>query len=274
MRHPTTHSFLKWAGSSVIVFCGGIIGLLAALAGNYPGIKKWSEDWFYLLYPIMTAPWFVAAMIFAICAYIWALVWTGQERKSARPGIYVTGEGVKHLKVEPASPGPFRMRFIPLAEIETDSEPWSPSRAWFKKGVEDSLEKQSLDRKARWEADRQKSITPQRDVILPEALAYAEFGEWGRSFFFAVATTGNRANEQLERFRQLAHDGCLSVWGKRSEGGVFQLIPKEHWLDHDVEWFDLLRGKGRSEKVTGSTPIPYSELMVCKAEFEREWPHA
>jgi hypothetical protein len=117
-------------------------------------------------------------------------------------------------------------------------------------------------------------LAPVRDVGLAEALAYAELGQWGKSFFDAASAAMNEANEQLERFRQLAHDGVLTVWGKRTENGVFQLIPKDHWIDHHVEWFDLLRGKARTENVRNTHAEPISELMVSKAEFEREWPHA
>jgi hypothetical protein len=113
-----------------------------------------------------------------------------------------------------------------------------------------------------------------RDVPLPEALAYAEYGEWGKRFVDAAASAKNQANEQLEHFRQLAHDGALTVWGRLTENGVFQLVPKEHWIDHHVEWFDLLRGNARTENVRHTHPEPFLELMVSKAEFEREWPHA
>lgn len=76
------------------------------------------------------------------------------------------------------------------------------------------------------------------------------------------------------RFRQMAHDGTLSVWGKRSENSVFQVIPKEHWLDHNVEWVDLLLGSARTENVMHTAPDPFLELMVSRAQFEKEWPHA
>lgn len=159
------------------------------------------------------------------------------------------------------------------AEIKPGTNQLSPSQSWFRRGIEDEIERQSLDRKAKWEAERQIQNTPQRDVGLAEALAYAEFKEWRRSFFDAASSAKNEADEQTKRFRQLAYDGVLMVWGKRSESGVFQLIPKGHWLDHNVEWFDLLRGTARTENVMRTVPGPFVELMVCKAEFEREWPH-
>ena len=82
MRHPTTHNFLKWFGSSFVVFLGAVVGLQAALAPTYPGIKTWGEDWFYYVWPIMTAPWFIVLAVFGIGGYIWALVYTGKQPTS------------------------------------------------------------------------------------------------------------------------------------------------------------------------------------------------
>lgn len=114
---------------------------------------------------------------------------------------------------------------------------------------------------------------PKRDATLAEALAYAELGDWGRSFLDAAASAKNQANENLARFRQLAHDGTVTAWGKRSNNSVFELIPPAHWTDHNIEWFDLLRGTARTENVMHTPPSPFLEIMVCRAEFEREWPH-
>lgn len=128
--------------------------------------------------------------------------------------------------------------------------------------------------RAKIAAEQNQQSVIQRDTTLAEGLAYAEFRQWGKSFFDAAASAKNQANEQLERFRQLAHDGALTVWGKRRESGVFETIPVDHWKDHNVEWFDLLRGNARTENVAHSPPSPFLAIMVSKAEFEREWPHA
>lgn len=122
--------------------------------------------------------------------------------------------------------------------------------------------------------DKVVTRAPQRDATLAEGLAYAEFGDWGRTFFDAAAKAANHANEQLERFRQLAHDGTVTVWGKRRENGIFETIPRDHWTDHNIEWFDLLRGNARTENVMHTTPNPFLEIMVSRTQFEKEWPHA
>lgn len=112
-----------------------------------------------------------------------------------------------------------------------------------------------------------------RDVGLSEAIAYAELGEWGRQFIVAAGASGNKLTDHLDRFRQLAHDGELSVWGKRSERGVFERIDQNHWIEYSVEWFDLLRDNPRTENRQGQRDGAFFSLMVNKAEFEREWPH-
>ena len=114
---------------------------------------------------------------------------------------------------------------------------------------------------------------PIRNATLSEGLAFAALGEWGKTFYDAVIAGLVPSNEPLIQFRQLAHDGTLSAWGKRSENGIFQLIPNEHWVDHNVEWFDLMRGTARTENVTHTTPDPFLEIMVSRVQFEKEWPN-
>ena len=75
MLHPTTHKFLLWLGPSILIFMGTSIGLLAALAQTYAGIKKWGEDWFFYLVPIMTAPWFLVLALATLIASLGALVY-------------------------------------------------------------------------------------------------------------------------------------------------------------------------------------------------------
>lgn len=263
MRHPTTHKFLIWAGPAAAGVITVSITLLAALAQPYPDVKDWGAKQFNEWRPTVTAPWFLVAILVMVAAYVAAVVWTGSAGPPAPPSDYLR-DALAREKAD---------WFARALHGNTRQSNFNPSSLWLQNGIEDDLEKQSLDRTTKWEAERQIQNTPQRNVGLAEALAYAELKQWDRSFFDAASSAKNEANEQLDRFRQLAHDGDLTVWGKRTENGVFQLIPKEHWLDHNVEWFDLLRGNPRTENVLRATPQPYSELMVNKAEFEREWPH-
>lgn len=107
-----------------------------------------------------------------------------------------------------------------------------------------------------------------RDVSLPEALAYAELHEWGLRFLDAAATSGNTVNAKIERLVQFAADGEAAVWGKKQGNGVWVPIPKEFWIENNVEWFGLLRENARTEGRAESGRDFYSELMTSKAQME------
>lgn len=134
MQHPTTHRFLVWFGPSVVVFLGGCLGLAIAAAQVWPGVKSWTEAWYAFLYPVMSAPWFVAGAVVSIGLYIWALVWTG--------------------KSIPTPPLP-QQRTVPSA-----------SDLWFRRGIDDEIERQSLNRKAKWATDRAVSSAVRMKALL------------------------------------------------------------------------------------------------------------
>ena len=81
MRYPATHSFLKWFGPTLVLSIGGCVGLVAALAQPYAGVKDWGQKQFDQWWPIVSAPGFLLALAIIIAAYIWALVWTGTPRR-------------------------------------------------------------------------------------------------------------------------------------------------------------------------------------------------
>jgi hypothetical protein len=172
MRHPTTHTFLKWFGPSVVVFVGGCIGLVATLAQTYPRVKDWAEREFDQWWPIVTAPWFLVASVVAIAAYIWAVVWTSQgaashfdhDSDTPRGGSPTVGEH-NAIQAEYARK---------MAEARMEQE--SPSSQWFRTGIRDSLERQSLDRRAIWEAERAKRATRQAAItaLRDVAVAYGD----------------------------------------------------------------------------------------------------
>ena len=91
---------------------------------------------------------------------IW-LTWPGRDRKpsDSKRGVWLSGEGIEHVRVTLASPGPFTTRFVPLDELNQDPVPWSPSSAWFQRGIASDLEKQNLERKAKWATERQDAKT-------------------------------------------------------------------------------------------------------------------
>lgn len=132
MRYPTTHNFLKWFGPTVVIFAGGCVGLVAALAQSYSGVRDWGQQLFESWWPFVSAPWFLFAAAVVIAAYIWALVWTGRDKP--RMPMTISPEALGRASMSPRA--------------------FSPSDAWMRKGLEDELEKQSLDRKAKWAVDR------------------------------------------------------------------------------------------------------------------------
>jgi hypothetical protein len=87
VRHPRMFKVLAWAGPTFVVFCGGWISLIAALAQPFPGVKTWALDQFHLLWPLMTAPWFVLAVALVVVAYFVVLVYagTGEQRATLPP---------------------------------------------------------------------------------------------------------------------------------------------------------------------------------------------
>ena len=91
MRFPTIHTFLKWAGPSLIAFIGGSITLVAVLSQSYPDLRVWAEQLFYAWRPIVSAGWFIASGSFVILAYIAALIYTG-GRKRQYPGFFFSSE--------------------------------------------------------------------------------------------------------------------------------------------------------------------------------------
>ena len=131
MRCPAIHTFLKWAGPSFVVFVGGCIGLVAALAQSFPGVQTWAERRFDHWWPIVTSGWFLVSAALIICAFIVALIWTGQPTSPDKPGLWVLGTG--SFRVEDAAPDTSRpQRSFHPSEAESappQPEPLFPERA-------------------------------------------------------------------------------------------------------------------------------------------------
>lgn len=116
------------------------------------------------------------------------------------------------------------------------------------------------------------SASSGRDTSLSEALGYAAFGEWGKTYSEAMAAGLASSNGPLDRFRQLASEGALTTWGKRDGNSVFSKVSPSHWRDHRLNLFELMKGTARSESLSSEAVSPIVDIMVNKAEFERQWP--
>lgn len=81
MRYPMAHTFLKWAGPSILGAVATSLLVIAALAEPFPGVRSWALRWYSALEPAVTASWFVVLTAFLILGYIVALIYTGGGRK-------------------------------------------------------------------------------------------------------------------------------------------------------------------------------------------------
>jgi hypothetical protein len=80
MRHPRTHKFLLWAGPTVFGgFCTALL-TIAGLAAVWTEVKMWAQGVFIEVSSLMSPLWFFGLFLFAILAYVGALVYTGSPR--------------------------------------------------------------------------------------------------------------------------------------------------------------------------------------------------
>lgn len=110
-----------------------------------------------------------------------------------------------------------------------------------------------------------------RNVSLAEALGWAVYGEWGKPYHVApiVISIGVATDPRklLARFTRLASEAKLTIWGKRDDPGYFEKIPQSHWQGNQLTIADVFGS------VVASGDDPYPDLMLNRAEVEREWPH-
>lgn len=126
-----------------------------------------------------------------------------------------------------------------------------------------------------WPALQKTQLTVARDASLREALMFATLGKWGGRPTDNTEVL-NQYSERLIEFRQMAFDGKLAVWGKRSQfgNGVWESIPASYWKEGTVDFLEALREKSKTEREGGFfNPefVTYHEVMVSRAEFEREF---
>jgi len=151
---------------------------------------------------------------------------------------------------------------------------WEIEREWPRPRA--SPIKPKDDAQDEWDylVSKKNGTGPVRDKPVGEALAYVLIGRWGERFMTAVEQGLARSNDVSQQMRQLAHDGRLRVWGRRTESGIHELIPPDYWIDHQFEWFDLLRGNGTTKQTEPpASDRRYVDLMVSRAEIEEVMPY-
>ena len=145
--------------------------------------------------------------------------------------------------------------------------------------LEQIIRNKFLDHDARMDAERRIKFgpapAPSRDISLGDAFAYWCIGTWGEKLFDVVAS-GRGRGDLIEKFRQLAFDGKLAVWGRVSRPDIHVPIPTEYWRNHGVDFLSAMRPDGTESQgqESSSDGERYYELMVCRAQVEKERPLA
>jgi hypothetical protein len=115
-------------------------------------------------------------------------------------------------------------------------------------------------------------VVVKRDTPLREALMFAATGQWDLD---PMKDGGDRLaalGAATHHFKQLAHDGAFTVWGKAGNHSVWQRIEPKYWIDHYVDLLDVLRAETRTRAYNQMSQEPlFQELMVCRTEFEAGW---
>lgn len=129
--------------------------------------------WLKVHVPPATAGWTIA-LLFVLAIYgllLWK-VWRPRHIHHVDPAPEKIGFG-DSAKAQ-----------IVRAPIQAGSadDPHRPLNRW----LQESWEAAQADRRTKRKADRLREAEPRRDVALPEALAFATFGEWGKTFYDAV----------------------------------------------------------------------------------------
>lgn len=268
MRNPATHKFLAWAGPTSVLFVGGCLALVASLAQTYDGVKNWAQKLFDQWWPIVSAPWFLIAGVVVICAYIWALVWTGQERKSAS-GVRLWGHGLEHLKVSSGASSPLETAFFPLPR---------------NKGPVDQI----IAAKERSnEAAIERRLSGEQWVSLDNAVRYLASGsQWGAEQNHADPHFPTKLGIQL---RDALACGDLAARGREYHvlrGGItdpplhpLRPIPSDFWERATIEAYWPLQGRVQSVASRGVESVVRKsdhdgmhDVCFSRRELEALWP--
>lgn len=265
MRFPTIHTFLKWFGPSVVAFCGGSIGLIAALSVPFPRVKDWAEQEFDVWWPFVSAPWFLASGAAIIAVYILALIYTGgkprpkkirpqpvpkswADRAGELPPPPAPGTLLREMEVQTAL-----SKFPELTRAGQVAK-WSAIHRLLNGSWEDAATKMLKDREAEEEAARQEMIRKARegdgdantfsqawDDIVSDRVPFIRIRQIAHEFGLVLdphdPTSSNTAYDIEGVMRQAAVDERLKVWGRKYRGPVqdndpLVPIPREHFEEY------------------------------------------
>jgi hypothetical protein len=248
MRFPTIHTFLKWFGPSLVAFCGGSVGLIAALSVPFPRVKDWAEREFDIWWPYVSAPWFLASGAAIIAVYIMALIYTGgtprpkKLRSQPVPKSWV--EHAQNLPPPPASGTllhememqtalskfPELQREKEIAFPLPQTEKWSAFYRLINGSWEDAAAKILKDREAEEEASRQRLIRQAKEPDdfskafkerSSDKIPYVRVREIALAKGVDLPRYGEHQNRSYDlegELKDAAANGLLAVWGRPYNG--------------------------------------------------------
>ncbi len=115
------------------------------------------------------------------------------------------------------------------------------------------------------------------DIWLQDAVWYAVHGRWLGDDEQAInkETEMKEASETAQKMRELAGQGKYLIWGKTDPARLHQPVPKEFWVDNQIDFLRLAADTAenvRTERATAGHSTGYFNLKVNKSQSERIWP--
>ena len=281
MRHPTTHSFLKWFGPTLVLSIGGSIGLVAALAQPYAGVKDWGQKQFDRWWPIVSAPSFLFALAIIIAAYIWALVWTGTPRMY-KYDIGKLNEGLGSALLGPARPKP---------AVDRNAATAARIKALLGPDFETLDDRVARQKSEKAEAARQAIITDAERLIstppvatwwpLHQALNYLVYASnWADTQVEASNRNDFDKRVMVEFLERLARGdiearGKLG-WATESRDRATENINADFWVTAFIRPFgEIVLASPDTQGTAGSngtSDVCYQGIIVRKEQVEAAWP--
>ena len=112
------------------------------------------------------------------------------------------------------------------------------------------------------------------DTPVSEGVAYVHFREWGRSVSADGGGLMEQINAGLDEVHEAAVNARVSVWGQEKSYGPRTKIDPRFWGFEEIDITRLMYPGAQSRTTpdhNGQQPT-YVDLMISRAEFEREWP--
>jgi TIR domain len=119
-----------------------------------------------------------------------------------------------------------------------------------------------------------------RDVWLADAIWRVFLNTWDLPPHATRAPIGEQENQRFYdlvaiEFRQMAHDGQLPIWAKRSNSDLWEEVPEEYWKGHRVSYLNVVREDPTKLSVEEIRSLRRSnewrEFMTSRAAVDFIW---